>query len=156
MRIYGLRFRLVFNDYLFVCLSARDAKKRVQQTAIKSVRSHFLSPKWPLCCVLKGWPIFVCYDVELLSLTWHGVWCPQRLVWNLLELDREAPLITDRPSTVHLFSQNKKHIFIYIVTPATWHLTPDSWHVTLHMWHMVNILSKFQLPISYGLGFMML
>ena len=28
----------------------------------------------------------------------------------------------------------------------------DTGHNTFDMWHMVNILSKFQLPIFYGLG----
>ena len=49
------------------------------------------------------------------------------------------------------------------VTPDTWHVTPDTWHVTRDMWHVtydtwwgVNILSKFQLPSSYGLGVMII
>ena len=40
-----------------------------------------------------------------------------------------------------------------------WHLTHEMWHVTCDMWHgtpdrwwEVNILSKFQVPSSYGLG----
>ena len=37
-----------------------------------------------------------------------------------------------------------------------WHVTYDTWHVTCDTWWGVNILSKFQLPISYRLGFMML
>ena len=51
-----------------------------------------------------------------------------------------------------------------------WHVTHDMWHVTHDMWHVtcdtwpvtcdmlwgVNILSKFQLPSSYGLWFMIL
>ena len=36
------------------------------------------------------------------------------------------------------------------VTRDTWHVTPDMWHVV-----GVNILSKFQLSSSYGLGVMM-
>ena len=42
-----------------------------------------------------------------------------------------------------------------------WHMTYDTWHMTHDMWHMtcgmlwgVNILSKFQLPSSYCLWFM--
>ena len=34
--------------------------------------------------------------------------------------------------------------------------TDDTWHVTHDTWHNVNILSKFQLSSSNGLGFMML
>ena len=44
-----------------------------------------------------------------------------------------------------------------------WHVTCDAWHVTRDTWHMthdmfggVNILSKFQLPSSYRLWFMIL
>ena len=47
------------------------------------------------------------------------------------------------------------------MTCGTWHVTRDMWHVTRDMWHVtcdmlwgVNILSKFQLPSSYGLWFM--
>ena len=39
-----------------------------------------------------------------------------------------------------------------------WHMTRDTWHVTCDTWHVwgVNILSKFQLPSSYRLWFMIL
>ena len=40
-----------------------------------------------------------------------------------------------------------------------WHLTLDTWHVTRDKWHLLryaqgvmNIVSKFQVPSSYGLG----
>ena len=42
------------------------------------------------------------------------------------------------------------------MTCDMWHVTSDMWHVTCDTWHVVNILSKFQFPSSYGLGFMML
>ena len=42
------------------------------------------------------------------------------------------------------------------MTPDTLHLTPDKWHLKCDMWWGVNILSKFQLPKSYGLGVMMI
>ena len=45
------------------------------------------------------------------------------------------------------------------MTRDMWHVTRDMWHVTHDMWHLtrdrngeVNLLSKFQLPSSYGLG----
>ena len=52
------------------------------------------------------------------------------------------------------------------MTPDMWHLTHDTRHVTPDMWHVIrdawhvtpggrNILSKSQLPSSYGLGVMM-
>ena len=57
------------------------------------------------------------------------------------------------------------------MTCDTWHVTRDKWyvicdllHMTCDMWHVtrdmshvvgVNILSKFQLPSSYCLWFMM-
>ena len=31
-------------------------------------------------------------------------------------------------------------------------MTPDTWHLTCDTWWGVNILSKFQLPSSFGLG----
>ena len=37
-----------------------------------------------------------------------------------------------------------------------WQVTRDTWHVTHDTWCGVNILSKFQLSSSNGLGFMML
>ena len=42
------------------------------------------------------------------------------------------------------------------VTCDTWHMTRDTWHVTCDMYGGVNILSKFQLPSSYCLIFMIL
>ena len=46
--------------------------------------------------------------------------------------------------------------YTWHVTCDMWHITCDMWHVTHDMWHVegVNILSKFQLPSSYGLWFM--
>ena len=67
---------------------------------------------------------------------------------------------------------------VYRTAPATpgllkkeltcdrWHMTCDTWHVTRDTWHMtydmfgvgggLNILSKFQLPSSYRLWFLIL
>ena len=42
------------------------------------------------------------------------------------------------------------------VTGDTWHVIRDIWHVTRDMFGGVNILSKFQLPSSYRLWFMIL
>ena len=42
------------------------------------------------------------------------------------------------------------------LTCDTWHVTPDTWHVTRDMFGVVNILSKFHLPNSYRLWFMIL
>ena len=33
-----------------------------------------------------------------------------------------------------------------------WHVTCDTWHVICDTWKDVNILSKFQVPSSYGFG----
>ena len=38
------------------------------------------------------------------------------------------------------------------VTCDMWHVTCDMWHVTCETWREMNILSKFQVPRSYGLG----
>ena len=42
------------------------------------------------------------------------------------------------------------------VTGDRWQVTRDTWHVTCDMFGEVNILSKFQLPSSYRLWFMIL
>ena len=42
------------------------------------------------------------------------------------------------------------------VTRDTWHMTRDMWQVTHDTWCGVNILSKFKLSSSNGLGYMML
>ena len=67
-------------------------------------------------------------------------------------LDRTGP-VDNRPSTT-LSKRRKK---MWHVTPDTWQMTHDVWQVTHDIWHLVgvNILSKCQLPSSYGLGVMM-
>ena len=42
------------------------------------------------------------------------------------------------------------------MTRDTWHVTRDTWHVTRDTFGGVNILSKFQLPSSYRLWFLIL
>ena len=76
------------------------------------------------------------------------------------KLDGLGP-IDNRPSTnkLHQFVQKKKKKKKW---HDMWHVTCDMWHVTWHvthdMWYVwgVNILSKFQLPSSYGLWFIIL
>jgi hypothetical protein len=41
------------------------------------------------------------------------------------------------------------------VTCYTWHRTHDTWHVKPDSWLVVNILSRFQVSSSNGLGVMM-
>ena len=84
-------------------------------------------------------------------------------------------LVDNRPSTnkLHHFvkkTQRKTKTMWHVtcdmwhVTCDTWHVTRDTWHVTHDTWHMtclgggrgVNILSKFQLPSSYCLWFVIL
>ena len=80
----------------------------------------------------------------------------RQLAWLLQGISRgqsprEISLITDPPpKNFNTLSRWKK-----------WHMTCDMWHVTCYMWHMtyemwwgVNILSKFQLPSSNDLWFM--
>ena len=79
------------------------------------------------------------------------------------KLDGVGP-VHNRPSTDKLqhFVQKKKKK--WQVTCDMWHVTCDMWHVTRGtLWHVtrdmfwgVNILSKFQLPSSYRLWFMIL
>ena len=74
------------------------------------------------------------------------------------KLDRVSP-VNNKSSTnkLHHFVQKKKK------RKKKWHVTCDMWHVTRDTWHViratfggVNILSKFQLPSSYRLWFMIL
>ena len=63
----------------------------------------------------------------------------------------QAPLITypsPTISTIRIFF----FLLLFYLTPDTWHLTFDTWHLTCDTWWGVNILSKFQLPNSSGLG----
>ena len=64
------------------------------------------------------------------------------------------------------FSQNVSSQALTVweleVTPDMLHLTPDTWHVIGDIWHvsfdtqgMVNIVSRFQVPSSNGLAFIM-
>ena len=81
------------------------------------------------------------------------------------ELDGVGP-VDKRPSTdyLHRFEEKKerKKSDIWQVTGDTWQVTRDRWQVTRDMWHVtpdtwcgVNILSKFHLSSSNGLGLMM-
>ena len=68
------------------------------------------------------------------------------------------------PSTdkLHHFVPKKKSD-MRLMTCDMWHVTRDTWHVTSVMWHMtcdmlcgLNTLSKFQLPSSYCLWYLIL
>ena len=74
--------------------------------------------------------------------------------WNIL---LKLPIFFD----IHKLKHLKKYLYIKItsytwhLTPDTWHLTPDTWHVTGDVWWRVNIILKFPVHSSNGLGFMM-
>ena len=69
-----------------------------------------------------------------------------------------------------MFYKNYVTVYRWHVTHDMWHVTCDTWHVTHDTWHVtrdtlhvtcemlegMNILSKFQLPSSYCLWFMIL
>ena len=87
-------------------------------------------------------------------------------ICQIVKPDRVGP-VDNTPSTkkLHNFVKKKreKKKKMWHVTRDTWHMTCDMWHVTCDTWHMtcymfggVNILSKFQLPSSYCLLFMIL
>ena len=83
--------------------------------------------------------------------------------WPLLikQLDGVGP-VDNRPSTnkLHHFFRKKekkeKKSDMWHVTRDMWHVTRDMSHVTCDTFGWVNILSKFQLPSSYRLWFMIL
>ena len=72
--------------------------------------------------------------------------------------------VYNRPSSDklhHLCQKKKKRKKMWHGTCDKWHVTCDMGHVTCDMWHvtcdmfgLVNILSKFQLPSSFCLWFM--
>ena len=73
-----------------------------------------------------------------------------------MKLDRVG-LVDNRPSIDKLYQfvkkkKKKKTRDMWHVTCDTWHMTHDTWHVTCDMLWGVNILSKFQLPSSFGVG----
>ena len=71
-----------------------------------------------------------------------------------LKLDGVGP-VDNRPSTDKLHHIVKKKKMWYL-TRDTRHMTHDTWHMTHDMFGGVDILSKFQLPSSYCLWFMIL
>ena len=76
--------------------------------------------------------------------------------WSGRKLDRVGP----PPISFNALSEKEK-INKWHVTCDTWHVTRDTWHVTCATWNVthlggVNILSKFQLPSSSCLRFMIL
>ena len=101
---------------------------------------------------------------DLTSITLWICNAPCAILSRHMKLDGVDP-IDNRPSTdkLHHFVQIKKNVTCDTChgTCDTWHVTCDMWHMTLATWHVtcdklwgVNILSKFQLPSSYGLWFM--
>ena len=52
----------------------------------------------------------------------------------------------------HFYMAKWTLIYGFGVTCYLWHLTSDTWHVTYDLGLEVNILRKFHVPSSYGLG----
>ena len=84
----------------------------------------------------------------------------------IIKLDGVGP-VHNRPSPakLHHLSERKKkeeekmrHVThdMWHVTHDTWHMTPDTWRMTHDMFGEVNVPSKFQLPSSYCLWFMII
>ena len=73
------------------------------------------------------------------------------------KLDGVGP-VDNRPSPAKLlnFVRKKKKKKLLHVTHDMWDMTHDTWHVTCDMFGEVNIPSKFQLPSSYCLWFMII
>ena len=71
----------------------------------------------------------------------------------------EQPLALPGSAKKKILSINGKidiHMDFFKGFSKIWHLTPETWHMTHDMWQWwgVNILSKFQLSSSHGLGVM--
>ena len=74
-------------------------------------------------------------------------------------LSEIAAQVTNRLSEYHkmytsIFSTDWVHQLV-IKRNYMLRVPLDTWHLTCDMWWGVNILSKYQLPSSYGLGFTM-
>ena len=85
------------------------------------------------------------------------------LVFALLANSILSSVIVDRNDGKKKKNKKMTCVDMWHVTLDMWHVTCDTRHVTCDMWHMtcamfwgVNILSKFQLPSSYVLWFMIL
>ena len=80
--------------------------------------------------------------------------CNILFTWYIQKLDGVGP-VDNRPSTDKLnrFVPPPKKKLLH-VTRDMWHMTRDMWHGACDMLWWVNILSKFQLPSSYGLWYM--
>ena len=95
-----------------------------------------------------------CLFSEMISQSepngWHDDHGPTN-VGAMVKLDGEGP-VDNRPSPKNhpqaLCKKKKK------IACDTWHVTHDTWHMTCDTLWGVDILSKFQLPSSYGLWFM--
>ena len=78
-------------------------------------------------------------------------------IMMMIKLDRVGPF-DNRPSTnkLHHFVRKKerKKSDMWHVTRDTWYVTRDTWHMTRDTFRGVNILTKYQLPSSYHLWFM--
>ena len=120
----------------------------------------------------RRWLLERVFFIVLLDhyFSWAVYWASGKSAQLRVRKDNSASLavyqqngvgtINNRPST------DKLHHFVQKnVTCDTWHMTCDTWHVihdmwlmTRDMWHVwgVNILSKFQLPSSYCLWFMII
>ena len=115
------------------------------------------------------WSIFT-DSVYKSRCPWNVVCCAfhafifECVITSIYNLDGVRP-VDNRPSTdkLHHLVRKKKKKKKWHVTCDTWHVTRDMWHMTCGTWHLtrdtfwgVNILSKFQLPSSYCLWFMIL
>ena len=75
------------------------------------------------------------------------------LEWSQAKLDGVDP-VDNRPFTTSLYHFVKIFFLndMSQVTRDMWHVTRDMWHMACDRWGDVNLLSKSQLPSSYGLG----
>ena len=78
---------------------------------------------------------------------------------GLLKISQGGPLITDPPPTSFTILSKRKKCDIWHVICDKWHVTNDTrnmtrdmWYLTHDMWGEVNLLSKYQLPSTCGVG----
>ena len=117
------------------------------QTKKLKMGQRVRTSRWRVC-YQWGLPRLVLASNRLISLKIRVI-CRTKIFLNFAmidQLDGVAPLITDPPPTRSTTLSKKLRHF----TRGTWHKTCDTWHVTSDTWWGVNILSKCQLPKSYG------
>ena len=92
-----------------------------------------------------------CMHYDMWHMTWdtwyvtHDMWHMTCDTWHVTH-DTWHVTCNTRGGGVNILSKCQ------LPCSDTWHVTHDTWQVSHNTQKVVNIVSKFQLPSSYGLG----